>query len=423
MRKVLLLFLVVVLTSFTHAHANAENFNQLYPEELQQFIPKTLINLPYCKIPRVPLDEIKKMLYLHADTLNKAVINTVLTTIKCSREHNVQFNNILTIIDYSLSSDKKRLWVFDLQEKKLLFHTYVSHGIKSGTLTTTYFSNKVDSQASSLGIFATGNTYYGRHGLSLKLLGLDKNFNDRAYQRAIVMHSAWYVNKAFVKKYGRVGRSWGCPAVPSNLAKPIMNLIKEQSLFVVYYPSSQWFSTSKFLNCTNISLASGSKNLENVSTTAEDEHREEVFFADKNNNKKREESEPILVMSTENYQRIFKTQVPLKRMLRRQINDTEYIALDNEELKSLDSNHDNVINNSDIYGLSNVEFVIPLVINIKGYYATQFKFVNLGKIQELKLNSTSYTNVQQDYTYLINVSDKYFINLRSTNYFIRWLGL
>lgn len=425
MRKLLLLLLIIASTCF--AKDKVESVTQAFPIDLQEFVIKNLmgndrislisaVRLPYCKIKVVPLSEIKQMLFLHADTLSKPLINTILTTIKCTRQRNVHYNNILTIIDYSLPSNKKRLWIFDLNQKKLLFYTYVSHGIKSGTLATNYFSNTVNSQSSSLGIFTTDNAYYGRHGLSLKLTGLDRNINDRAYQRNIVMHAAWYTDSDFINKYGRAGRSWGCPAVPINLAKPIIDLLKNKSLFIVYYPSSNWFLKSKFLTCDSLSLKENSQNLEIMSNAPEDELRGDILFVDKNNNNKREENEPILVMAVDNYLRIFNAEVPLKRMLRRQINNTEYIALNDSELKILDSNSDNIINIDDQPGLSAVDFVVAVVTNTRGYYATHFEFVNLGKIQELKINYFFDGATLQ----LLNNSS---YTIRTNDAFIRWLGL
>ena len=114
------------------------------------------------------------MLHQNAPALNTEAVNKVLTTLKCASKYNIKHNNILTIIDFSLPSSAKRLWVFDLAKNKLLFHTHVSHGIKSGSLLSNYFSNKVNSKASSIGVYNTEKAYFGRHGLSLKLYGLDK---------------------------------------------------------------------------------------------------------------------------------------------------------------------------------------------------------------------------------------------------------
>src|SRR3990167_1660194 len=135
------------------------------------------------------------MLHAQIPALNTNKIEVIMRALKCANKNDIKHNPILTLIDYSLPSNKKRLWVFDLSENKLLFHTYISHGINSGTLLSTYFSNKFNSKASSIGVFNTEKAYRGRHGTSLKLYGLDQKFNDNAYNRFIVMHGAWYVEK------------------------------------------------------------------------------------------------------------------------------------------------------------------------------------------------------------------------------------
>ena len=370
-----------------------------------------------------PLDEIKEMLHKEASTLNKAVIENVVTTLNCANEYNLEHNNILTIIDYSLPSSEKRLWVFDLNEKKLLFHTYVSHGIKSGALFSNSFSNKHDSKASSIGVYTTEQTYYGRDGLSLRLDGLDNGFNDNASSRSVVMHSGWYVDENFIKKYGRAGRSWGCPALPPALSQSIINTIKNKSLFVIYYPSDNWFIKSKFQKC-NISSP-----LQHVSIpetdvkplVAENELREDILFADLNQNKKHEENEPVIVVSADSYEHIFHTKAPLTRMLRRQINNAEYIALSNTEFTTLVTNRDK-IPSDDKEGLNAVHFVIPVIKMTRGYYETQMQIVTLGKIKEASINTNSSTKDPIN-SYTVHCDAKPFLTLRPTNRFIRWVGL
>lgn len=369
-----------------------------------------------------PLHEIKEMLLKEATTLNLAVINKVLTTLKCASEYNIEHNNILTIIDYSLPSNEKRLWIFDLKEKKLLFHTYVSHGIKSGVLLSNNFSNKYNSKASSIGVYKTEKAYQGRHGLSLQLDGLEAGFNDNAANRAVVMHGGWYVDENFIKKYGRTGRSWGCPAVPENLTKPIINTIKDKSLFVIYYPSDNWFLKSKFLNCDILSSTQNTDDLRIAVPlpVEENEQREGILFADINQNNQREENEPIVVISADSYERIFHTKVPLERMLRRQINNTEYIALSHIEFENLITYNDKIFNNND--GLNAVYFVIPVVKMERGYYATEMKIVTPGKIKGVRPNIDS-SKIESIKSYTVHFEANSFFNLRSTNQFIRWLGL
>lgn len=351
---------------------------------------------------------------LHKEGLSTPAVNKVLTTLKCAKEYNVDHNNILTVIDYSLPSNEKRLWVFDLIEKKPLFHTYVSHGIKSGQRLSHYFSNRHNSKASSIGVYHTENAYYGRHGLSLKLDGLEKDFNDHAFNRFIVMHGGWYVREDFIKKYGRPGRSWGCPVVPKDLTRPIIDTIKDKSLFVAYYPSQEWFFKSRFLNCDDFSPRENA-NARTIQTTAPDDERKDILFVDTNKNNIREENEPIVVMRADNYRRIFHATPPLTRMLRRQINHTEYIALSGAEFKSMDMNMDLVFNHEDKEGVEVIDFVIPEVKLLRGYYATEMKKVDLGKVKEIRFDALEAPSIHLD-----SGSQ---VNLKSSKRFIRWLGL
>lgn len=155
---------------------------------------------------------------------------------------------IITIIDYSQLSSEKRLWVIDLYKHKVLFNTYVAHGKYSGEDQTVNFSNRSGSLESSIGLYLTKNTYFGHDGYSLVLEGLDKGFNDQAESRHIVMHGANYVNENMIKSHGRIGRSWGCPAVPINLAPSIIKTIENGSLIVAYYPNQNWLNKSVYLS-------------------------------------------------------------------------------------------------------------------------------------------------------------------------------
>ena len=142
--------------------------------------------------------------------------------------------NLLSIIDYSKPSNEKRLFIIDVENRKLLYNTLVAHGKKSGYVEATKFSNKYGSHKSSLGFFRTGNSYYGKRGYSLQLDGLEKGINDNAKQRGIVIHGANYVSERIAKGNGVIGRSWGCPAVPKKLSKEIINLLKGGSLLYIY---------------------------------------------------------------------------------------------------------------------------------------------------------------------------------------------
>jgi len=141
---------------------------------------------------------------------------------------------LLSIIDYSKPSTEKRFFIIDIENHKLLYHTLVAHGKKSGYLNATKFSNKYGSYKSSLGFFRTGNSYFGIRGYSLKLEGLEKGINDNARLRGIIIHGANYVDERLVNGNGVIGRSWGCPAVSNKLSKEIINLLKGGSLLYIY---------------------------------------------------------------------------------------------------------------------------------------------------------------------------------------------
>jgi hypothetical protein len=160
----------------------------------------------------------------------------------------IQKNNILTIIDFSLPSSKKRLFVIDLVSGQLLFNTFVSHGRNSGTVIATRFSNAFNSLKSSLGFYTTAGTYQGKHGYSLRLEGQEEGINDNAFKRGIVIHSANYVSETTANNKGFVGRSQGCPAIPESLKKPIIETIRDGSCLFVYSPDLFYASHSKLLN-------------------------------------------------------------------------------------------------------------------------------------------------------------------------------
>ena len=143
-------------------------------------------------------------------------------------------DDLLTLIDYSLPSTAPRLWVLDLARGKVLFHELVAHGAGSGDNYATRFSNAPDSRQTSLGLFLTGGTYEGGNGYSLKLNGLDRGVNDLAEERRIVMHGAWYVSADHARSFGRLGRSWGCPALPVTSAHAVIDVIKNGTFLFSY---------------------------------------------------------------------------------------------------------------------------------------------------------------------------------------------
>lgn len=157
-------------------------------------------------------------------------------------------SNIISIIDFSKPSTEKRLFVIDVRNSKLLFNTYVAHGVNSGREMANEFSNSPESNKSSLGFYETENTYIGKNGYSLHLVGLERGINDNAYDRAIVMHGAGYVNEGFIRSQGYLGRSWGCPAVSPKLSKPIIDKIKNGTCLFIYNPDKYYLSHTKVIN-------------------------------------------------------------------------------------------------------------------------------------------------------------------------------
>lgn len=344
--------------------------------------------------------------------LKTDVINKTLTALRCARKYNIEHNEIITIIDYSLPSNQKRLWVFNLASGKLLYNTYVGHGITSGTLLTKYFSNKNNSKATSIGVYLTGNSYYGREGLSLRLRGIDNRFNDNADSRYIVMHGGWYMSDNFIQKYGRSGRSWGCPALPIPLTQSIINTIKERSFLVMYYPSDNWFKNSKFLNCTKDKKRekANSQSLEPKDVTVIP--REYVLFASIAKN------HAIIVINADDYKNIFAKTPPLARMLRRRVENQEYIAISNKELEQL------ILTSEDKSKFTLIKFVIPVIKNNRGYFQTEMHLVKHDKIENITMHekqNPSQNQGQNQYTIHFSSGNK--INLAATNQFIRWVGL
>jgi len=157
-------------------------------------------------------------------------------------------HNVISVIDFSQPSTNKRFYLIDLVTRQVVYQDYVAHGKNTGNLMAKKFSNTPHSNQSSLGFYKTGETYHGKHGLSLRLDGLEKGINDKARQRAIVIHSAKYAEESFIRKYGRLGRSFGCPALPAQNYDEIIDLIKGGTLLFIYFPESGYLDKSSILN-------------------------------------------------------------------------------------------------------------------------------------------------------------------------------
>jgi hypothetical protein len=193
-------------------------------------------------------ESLVKSLLRQAPGLKADVLRLALNSTRCaSAKGLVKRQDLLTVIDYSLPSDKPRLFTFNLAARKLLFRELVAHGKNSGGNLANFFSNSPGSLATSLGLFVTADTYIGSNGYSLRLKGLEEGVNDMAWDRAIVMHGATYVSRAAINALGRLGRSWGCPAVRSAVARQIIDTVKGGSPIFAYYPDRKWLRSSAFV--------------------------------------------------------------------------------------------------------------------------------------------------------------------------------
>jgi hypothetical protein len=183
-----------------------------------------------------------------APGLDPTVLTLALHASACAaRQALVPSLAVLTVIDYSRPSTEPRLWVIDLTTRRLVHRELVAHGRGSGELWATAFSNVPGSKQSSLGLFVTGDTYVGRHGRSLRLIGLEPGVNDNAVDRMLVMHAAEYVSDTVCSEHGRLGRSLGCPALRPEIAQTVIDEIRGGTPVFAYYPDRAWLTSSRFL--------------------------------------------------------------------------------------------------------------------------------------------------------------------------------
>jgi hypothetical protein len=193
-------------------------------------------------------DTLISALIRQAPGLSAKVLRLALDASRCAAARGlVTRRDLLTVIDYSMASSKPRLFVFDIAAKKLLFRELVAHGKNSGGDVASSFSNDGGSLQSSIGLFVTAGTYNGGNGYSLRLRGLEEGYNDLAWDRLIVMHGASYVSQEAIRVLGRLGRSWGCPAVRSEIAKKIIDTVRDGSAIFAYYPDPQWLAKSEYV--------------------------------------------------------------------------------------------------------------------------------------------------------------------------------
>ena len=164
------------------------------------------------------------------------------------KQHRLNNKELFSIIDFTKDCNSKRFYTIDLEKMKIVYYTYVAHGKKSGERMATSFSDAVESNKSSIGFYITGNTYNGGNGYSLILHGDEKGYNSNLAKRSVVVHAADYANEDYIARNGRIGRSLGCPALPENIYKQVIETIKEKTMIFAYYNDAKYLKTSKYLN-------------------------------------------------------------------------------------------------------------------------------------------------------------------------------
>lgn len=239
MHKLLLVVVSVMFFNFYHpgsgkSTAKTETEREIVPIKATSKIT----NHPYPHI-RSLYDSLHVSNILKYEAFEEAMIGH--NTIQAKNK------DILTVIDFTLPSTEKRMYVIDLKHKKLLYHTIVSHGRNTGNLYAENFSNRHGSYQSSLGFYVTAETYQGGNGFSLRLDGLERGINDQARPRAVVIHGADYCSERIIKSTGRLGRSYGCPALPRELNGPVINTIKNGSVLYIYADNKDYLANSVFL--------------------------------------------------------------------------------------------------------------------------------------------------------------------------------
>lgn len=204
----------------------------------------------------VPQHDALKQLTALAPDVDPGVLALALEARSCAvRSGDADAAARLAVIDYSRPSTERRLWVFDMSQARLLHHEYVAHGSGSGDNFAKRFSNIEGSYQTSLGLFRTAETYMGKNGYSLRMDGLDPGFNDNARPRAIVMHGAWYANPDMIRSQGRLGRSQGCPALREQVAKVVIDELKQRNLIFAYADDAAWLRNGRSFACDGRSAA------------------------------------------------------------------------------------------------------------------------------------------------------------------------
>jgi hypothetical protein len=247
-------FIKAILSSFCASafillpllHARDKSGQQIFQLQIQPTIVTDSVSIDSTELE---MELIYDSLKLQKRGLKKETFKYAYTGYKkLEEEGKLNKEGIITICDLSQSSKRKRLYLIDLNQYKLLLNTYVAHGRNSGAEYARKFSNRPESLQSSLGFYRTKRTYYGGHGLALTLTGLEPGFNDKAERRRIVVHGSQYIGDNY-RRWGKyMGRSFGCPAVPMKQSKILINTIKNGSCLFIYHPSKNYLSGSKILN-------------------------------------------------------------------------------------------------------------------------------------------------------------------------------
>lgn len=219
-------------------------------------LPSEVLSSKYSTTHEVSSNKITPLVIAIQEKIDKAgthLSDNILTLAllgfsKLNAQERLSKDSILTIIDYTLSSKEKRMYVIDLKSKTLLFNNVVAHGRNTGEEYAKQFSNQLNSHKSSLGFFVTQTTYKGSNGYSLTLEGVDEGFNDMARKRAIVMHGAPYASETIIKTKGYLGRSLGCPSLPPQLNEKVIKTIKGGNCLFAYYPDAKYLNESTLLN-------------------------------------------------------------------------------------------------------------------------------------------------------------------------------
>jgi hypothetical protein len=235
MKKMIVCLCAYLIVALSYKVVSADEGVSLVNEtRVESYISNLYKQIDFSKYAPLSYEVFDKAFHGYLNLLNSG---------KISRE-----KGIISICDFSMPSSENRLWIIDLIKRKVLFNTYVAHGQGSGDDMATSFSNSMNSHKSSLGFYVTGDIYDGEHGTSLRLQGMDEGFNDAAYDRGIVVHGADYVCNKFVTNNQRLGRSWGCPAVPAKLSGRIIDAIKDSTCLFIYSPESRYLESSYWLN-------------------------------------------------------------------------------------------------------------------------------------------------------------------------------